>query len=409
MSSRRAFLRRCGAAAGLSVAVPLAGCDALPAGDGAGAAPRVDAVPAGVTAAVRLDAAALLESRVGLDPRRVDEVLAVGTDSPAGAALAWTDYDREEVTDALGLSGSGMPAPGDAVLYDPGGGTRIAALGDGRVAVGASDPVERLLTRQAGESPPLGEDHPLRTAYDGTRDGPLRLGVVPPESLLPDPDTSDSPLAVTAASVRYAHASLYREDGLIFEAVGECDDVDRADRLRAQVEAGVTIAGNRLDERNLAVEDRVRRLLDATSVSRDRRTVTVRNTEGELVVAGLVAVLGTFVLGPGAAPGVGGGPSETAPQVSWGFAYDAGTGRLTVTHEGGDLVRADRLRLVGEGVPTGTWTTLGGETGAGRDGRPVVTAGDSLTVDADPGTVRVVWDPADSDASATVGRYDVPA
>jgi len=323
--SRRAVLHT--AAAGLTAG--LAGCGGLPGPDGdTGSAPRVEAIPADAAAAVHADATALLtdetlraslndllataptapaptvgealdriESAAGLDPRGVEELLVVaGPDPPATAALAWTEYDAAEVADALGAA---EVADGGVTRCDLPGRPALAALGDGLFAVGDRGTVGALIDRWNGDAPGLGEDTPLRTGYTAARGAPLQFGFTVPEAVRPDPSASDSPLAVTAASVEYGYGSLFGEDGsLVLSATAECDDVDRADRLRAQIEAGLSIAERRIEGRGTEtatdVEERALHVIEATAVSRTRRTVTVQNTEGAAALAGAAAVLGAY-------------------------------------------------------------------------------------------------------------------
>lgn len=128
-----------------------------------------------------------------------------------------------------------------------------------------------------------------------------------------------------------------------------------------------------------------------------------------LVVA--VAVVGTFVLGLGNAVGsASGGASVSgtaresrggAPQVSLSFEYRSGES-VTITHDGGDNVEADRLQV--------TYTADGQrrvESWESADGQ--VTAGDTHETDAapDPDTdVRVVW--TGEDRAVTLGLMTTP-
>lgn len=121
-----------------------------------------------------------------------------------------------------------------------------------------------------------------------------------------------------------------------------------------------------------------------------------------LVVAGVVLVVGlvlllilttvvaSFVLG------LGGSPDGVAmPQASMAGDYDASSEMLEITHDGGDAIEAAALRIE---TDDGTidWNDQDGE----------VTAGDSTTVEATPGTtVRVVW--VGDEESSTLFRQTV--
>lgn len=87
----------------------------------------------------------------------------------------------------------------------------------------------------------------------------------------------------------------------------------------------------------------------------------------------------------------------TAPNVVFGFQYDAGRERLRVRHEGGDGVEAAELRFHSDGDH---------EVVDGFDGG-TVRAGDRAILSIPPdATVRVVWESADGDRSATLARWD---
>ncbi|SFR93432.1 Protein of unknown function [Halomicrobium zhouii] len=103
---------------------------------------------------------------------------------------------------------------------------------------------------------------------------------------------------------------------------------------------------------------------------------------GVVVVVGLIlllilaAVIGSFVLGMGE-------PSTATamPQVTFSVEYDAAAETAEITHDGGDAIPADELSV-----------ETGDRTVAWDDGDGEVTAGESVAVDASPGTtVSVVW------------------
>lgn len=111
----------------------------------------------------------------------------------------------------------------------------------------------------------------------------------------------------------------------------------------------------------------------------------------------LSAVIATFVLG------LGDQVSNTAPQASFTFDYDASNSDLTVTHDGGDSIAGSELFIRGA-QDTGAWTTYG-TVGSNSQ----VRAGNSATVSVNSDdTVRVVYEAAEGDNSATLGRWDGP-
>lgn len=94
----------------------------------------------------------------------------------------------------------------------------------------------------------------------------------------------------------------------------------------------------------------------------------------------------------------GGGVQTTAPNVVFGFEYDAGQERLRVRHEGGDGVEAAELHFDSDGDH---------EVVDDFDG--TVRAGDVAILSIPPDAmVRVVWEAGDGDQSTTLARWDGP-
>jgi len=159
----------------------------------------------------------------------------------------------------------------------------------------------------------------------------------------------------------------------------------------------------------------------------------------------LAAVIGTFVLG------LGEQVQDTSPSASFNFEYeqtsvshtdvawavsdDAGdsndvtvdgsnaNGILTITHESGERVEGSQLRLAGSSGYTvesdvddtfDFQLTDGPNYDGGNQDYPFasgskVGAGASFDAAVSNGdTIRVVWDPSDSDSSATLGKWDGP-
>lgn len=100
-----------------------------------------------------------------------------------------------------------------------------------------------------------------------------------------------------------------------------------------------------------------------------------------VVLVVLAAVLASFVLG------LGDQPSQATPAASFSFDYEESASQATIVHDGGDSIQSAQLTVVVEDRRVG-WADGGGEIGG--DGR--VVAGDSITVDVQPGDdVRVVY------------------
>jgi flagellin-like protein len=124
----------------------------------------------------------------------------------------------------------------------------------------------------------------------------------------------------------------------------------------------------------------------------------------------LAAVIGTFVLG------LGDQVQQTAPTAQFSFDYtEDGTNgdTLEITHDGGDGITATQISFAGD-VDSATlgsshdWNTAADSTTS------TVTAGDSATLDetgngylqADPGTVRIVWQAEGGDRSSTLAQWE---
>jgi flagellin-like protein len=132
----------------------------------------------------------------------------------------------------------------------------------------------------------------------------------------------------------------------------------------------------------------------------------------------LAAVIGTFVLG------LGDQISQTTPQASFSFDYQAGddstNDTLTIAHNGGDTLDANEVNVTisgGTNVSNGPFN-WNDDLGGGSS----VSAGSAVTLDGtntgngagggsfvlNDATVRVVWQAAEGDSSAQLGRWSGP-
>ncbi|WP_424019524.1 type IV pilin [Halorientalis pallida] len=140
----------------------------------------------------------------------------------------------------------------------------------------------------------------------------------------------------------------------------------------------------------------------------------------------LAAVIATFVLG------LGEQVSSTAPQASFAFQFDETNtdkaGRLTITHDGGDSVKATQLYLRGQNgsnaVSTfqydNTWKNmLSGPSGYGAStsgtasgeigSTSAVTGGDYLEMGiGTDGQIRLIYEQQQGDSSATLATWEGP-
>ena len=127
----------------------------------------------------------------------------------------------------------------------------------------------------------------------------------------------------------------------------------------------------------------------------------------------LAAVIGTFVLG------LGESVQQQSPTASFSFDYETNgsdawgnDATISVTHEGGDSIDADRLSInVGGTTINGTNSTHGwGDVTVGAGDTAVVThaaSGSSPTWNGGD-DVRVVWTSQDGSSSQTIGSSTVP-
>jgi len=125
----------------------------------------------------------------------------------------------------------------------------------------------------------------------------------------------------------------------------------------------------------------------------------------------LAAVIATFVLG------LGDQVSNTAPQASFGFDWDGeaggGVDTLTISHDGGDSIPANRLYVRGSDPAAGTSPSIGQNWGQynsnGISGNTEVSAGNRAQIDVGPeAEIDVVWQSQNNQDSATLGDWQGP-
>ncbi|WP_349254440.1 type IV pilin N-terminal domain-containing protein [Halorientalis sp.] len=140
----------------------------------------------------------------------------------------------------------------------------------------------------------------------------------------------------------------------------------------------------------------------------------------------LAAVIATFVLG------LGEQVSSTAPQASFNFEFeetqDNVDGRLTMTHDGGDSIKANELFLRGQNGsnaqstfgydvtwtemisnPSGYGATTDGTASASIGSTSAVTGGDFLEIGiGTDGQMRLIFEQQQGDSSATIATFEGP-
>ena len=116
-----------------------------------------------------------------------------------------------------------------------------------------------------------------------------------------------------------------------------------------------------------------------------------------VVLVVLAAVLASFVLGMGSET------AEATPSASFDFDYDQSAGQVQIQHAAGESIPASEITIIVDGQRV-FWADGGGAV-SGDDGE--VIAGDSITVDVQPGDdVQVVY--RDEDVSSTLGAETIP-
>jgi flagellin-like protein len=119
----------------------------------------------------------------------------------------------------------------------------------------------------------------------------------------------------------------------------------------------------------------------------------------------LAAVIGTFVLG------LGDQVQQTSPNAQFSFDYDSTAGELEITHGGGDGVESEQISFAGDLTVAGTntWTAVSGvaaQTVTAGDSVTLTDGGTNIDLDANPETVRVIWNADDGDRSSTLAEWN---
>lgn len=454
--SRRTVLVSGAAALGTALAGCLGGPDGGPGdeGDGddgddgeTGQATPADRVPAGARVVVHADVGALLDD--GVARGRINDVLAAASAGVDRVEAALDGVEREygldvrELRELTAFAGFEPDAPA-GVRFEAGWSasaireaiapdevdsrsedyrgyavrhvsdeTALGVLGEGTYVAGTTAGVEAAIDVEAGEAEPVGGV--VRDGFEAAPSGPVRFAFELPadvgEETSAATDRGMDPSAVAAITHGYGGYAIDGDDRRGSTTL-ETDSADAASRLADDLETALAGAREEISLNPRANEELVEQtgeLLTSIDVRAEGSTVRLTADRGEVVPVVLVAVLASFVLGMGDQPG------PVAPAATFEFEYDATEGLLTVTHYGGDVIRADELYLRGEGFASasgadvdgpGAWA---GTTSATTGGNPAVAAGDSVAVgvESDYG-IRVVWEPVDADATATIATHAGP-
>lgn len=424
--------RRLLAAGGAASLAALAGCSGILGDDDSDASGDLDAMPADTEFIVSVDVQQVLnddllaerlremgemdgtvgevptmdelldqvEAELGLDPRGLSTALLFATSSgdESGGAIIEADWSESDLEAALENE-----QPVETTTYQdrtvhetPD--AAVGVLSEGQYVVGLPDGVRRSIDAATGNAPSV--DNAAATAYEDAPDGYVRFGFAPPAD-------AGEPVAGgsgAAQDLQHGSGALSAGGGTRGAEIHlEFGSSETAGQTVTAIEAGLARAGSEISSgMSPELGQEFQGILESTDVSQDGSTVTVEmtDTDGWLPVV-IPAVLTSFVLGLGSTQ-----QQRPAPQAGFEFDYDDAAGTVTITHTAGDTIRADRLYVYGDAV-NGSWPDLGGDASGTADGAPGVVAGDSLTVDADPGArVDLIWE--GTNRTVTLATFEVP-
>lgn len=346
-----------------------------------------------------------LESDSGLDPRAISTMTVFGGFDPGGPAGAriQADWTESAVRDALVGGAAETTSYNDRTVYRAGERTALGVLGDGVYVTGSNTGVEAAIDVADGDADPVGGR--IREAFTAAPDGPLRFSFEVPAD--PGWDETESspvdPSAFDAVTHGYGGYAVEGEERLTSITL-EAESADAAERVLEQLRSARDLARQQLEPADSsALRSDLDGMLAALDIDAVGSSVTVTLDEGEDFVLLLMAAIAAFTLG------FGDQPEPRVPQAAFRFRYEADAGRLSIVHRGGDHVTASALRVRGSGLANGTWAELGGTTSGDVGGQPAITAGDTLTVDADADyEVQLVWADPDGDTSAVLAADTGP-
>jgi hypothetical protein len=453
--NRRSVLKSGAALASLGLVGSLSGCSSVPFVGGNGgnsnANQRINKVPAGSTFVVHVNLGAMLsddvvrqrvneliqreagnsggpqsideafsqaESQAGFDPSDVSEMMAFGSaESNTAGTILWTGWDKEQVTSTLTENGMTESSYGGKTVYAPemsmGGASSIALLDDTTYAFGTQQSIEAIIDTWTGEASSVSGD--VETAFTSAQGGYVQFGFDVPADQLQQGGGQTGGMNLQAINnIQYGYGSVTDADnGREMVLKLQASDEESARGIRGLIDIGLGSAKQQLQraaqQPGADTEDvqQFQSALENLETNRNGQTVTVRNKDGIDFAIGALAVAATFALGFGASAGGGSVSGRTAPQAN--FSLDYSGGRLTITHAAGDHIAADRLYISDDSGSVRTWLSLGGSASGTVDGRPAVTAGDSVEltgVDSDY-QLRLIWQ--DGDSSAVLLRAQGPA
>lgn len=346
-----------------------------------------------------------VEGEAGLDPTKLSTMTMFWSKSSeqAGAVLD-TEWNESTLTSALEASASGSLSEttysGATVYTDSESTSALGVLGDGRYVVGTRGAIETVVDVESGAADPLGGT--VATAFANAPDGPIRFGADVSTVDLSGEESSEPTNVQGLSEVQTVSGGLSRDGQqrtftMSLQTTGkeaatsidqQFDQLLRAARQQAEQNSQI---GQLVDDPSAQ--------LDAVEVASSGSTVTVSyGGDVEFVASGgmlvILAVVATFFLGIGSQQG------PRAPQIAFGFEYDASNEQLEIVHEGGDSVAAGELYVRASGREQ-SWAALSERHSEGDN----VTAGDAVTVSLEGGSqVRLIY--RSGDTSAVLSMYE---
>ncbi|MFC7074561.1 hypothetical protein ACFQJ7_08585 [Halovenus rubra] len=331
-----------------------------------------------------------VEANIGLDLRDAQEIVAFGNET-GFAFIIVADWSEADITAAVEDARGELTSTTHASqsIYKS---SRFAVgvVPDGRYVIGNLGLVRTSLDVAAGNDNALSGN--LAEGMEATPDGYLQFAFELSPEMVPEQSGLDS---FVLDDIMYGYGGLYRSGDsrggeLIFETTGTDSASTLVDDLTVGLQnARTAVADDQIDE---IFDGDVTAVLEATTVTQDAATVTLKTDDGRGLLASVPpTVLLTYFLELGSSSG------PVPPTANLQLTYDKSTESLTITHEAGDAIPASDIFVRGTGVPTGSWAALGGETDD-RNSEALVVAGSQLQLTAESDfDVRVFWNAEASD------------
>lgn len=373
-----------------------------------------------------------VESQTGFDPSKVQEMLVFGqSEGEQNGAIVWTGWDQSAVTSALEQQGLQKDSYGGKTVFaesaSGGMGTQswIGLLSDSAYAIGSQTGVKAAIDTWTGSKGSVGGN--TKTAFTAAQGGYMQFGFDVPQPETPDGGSGGGQSGMGGMGalngIQYGYGSITNaSNGRKFKLNLETDSKNNAKVIEGFLKTGIQQYKQQLEQQagqsgvNQEQLAELQSAVDKLSVGRNGTTVQITNEDGVTLALFGLAVAASFAFSIGMQSSMGGsgsgsssGSSETggstsAPQVNFQVEYNQSSGDLAITHAGGDVVKAERLYVQGQGLSTGLWSQLGGQASTSVDGSAAVATGDSLVVSNVQSDYRlvVVWQNRSSGQTAVL-------